>query len=128
MFPIHHVLKKYKNRFKKFKNLKIIKPLNYIDFNSLVLNSKAIYTDSGGISEETNFMQKKCFTFRKNTERPETILSGSNKLLEKNKKSILQSYKIINSRINNNFNLPKLWDGKTSSRIVKIIEKKFCNI
>ena len=128
VFPIHHVLRSYKNRFKKFNNLIIIKPLNYIDFNSLVLNSKAIFTDSGGISEETIFLQKKCFTFRKNTERPETILSGANKLLEINKKSILQSYKIINSKINNNFNLPKLWDGKTSRRIVKILEKKFCDI
>jgi UDP-N-acetylglucosamine 2-epimerase (non-hydrolysing) len=57
-------------------------PLGYLEFNYLVERSKAVITDSGGITEETTVMGVPCMTLRNNTERPETITLGTNELVE----------------------------------------------
>ena len=50
----------------------------------LVTNSKIVITDSGGIQEETTFLQIPCITVRENTERPITIEMGNNELIQLN--------------------------------------------
>ncbi|MCZ7383435.1 MAG: UDP-N-acetylglucosamine 2-epimerase, partial [Candidatus Methanoperedens sp.] len=44
-------------------------------------NSKLVYTDSGGIQEETTILGIPCLTLRENTERPITITEGTNTLV-----------------------------------------------
>ena len=51
----------------------MIEPLGYLEFNYLVERSKAVITDSGGITEETTVMGIPCMTLRNSTERPETV-------------------------------------------------------
>ncbi|HUN03221.1 MAG TPA: UDP-N-acetylglucosamine 2-epimerase [Niabella sp.] len=58
------------------KRLYPVEPLGYLEFNYLVKHSKAVITDSGGITEETTVMGISCMTLRNNTERPETITIG----------------------------------------------------
>ena len=55
--------------------------MGYLEFNYLVKSSKAVITDSGGITEETTVMGIPCITLRDNTERPETITIGTNELI-----------------------------------------------
>ncbi|MBG0859214.1 MAG: UDP-N-acetyl glucosamine 2-epimerase, partial [Bacteroidales bacterium] len=62
-------------------NLHLIEPLGYLEFNYLVEHSKAVITDSGGITEETTVMGIPCITLRNTTERPETISIGTNELI-----------------------------------------------
>ena len=50
----------------------------------LVTNSKIVITDSGGIQEETIFLQIPCITVRETTERPITIEMGNNELVQLN--------------------------------------------
>ena len=50
----------------------------------LVTNSKIVITDSGGIQEETTFLQIPCITVRETTERPITIEMGNNELVQLN--------------------------------------------
>ena len=91
--------------------------------SSLKENSIAVFTDSGGITEETTFMGIPCMTLRDNTERPETISIGTNQLLGADPSKYK---KIINDCFRNGWKkgkIPKLWDGKTGERIVKIFEK-----
>ena len=53
-----------------------------LDFMHLVYHSQIVITDSGGIQEETCFLQIPCLTVRENTERPITISMGSNELIK----------------------------------------------
>ena len=101
-------------------NLKLIDPLGYNDFMNLVFNSKFIITDSGGVQEETTFLQIPCLTLRPNTERPVTVTVGTNQLcrpeeLGEKVKSIMEG-RFKKGRI------PELWDGMTAVRIADFIE------
>ena len=126
VFPVHPRTNKILNS-KKFKkeylihNIIMTKPLSYMESQKLIKNAKFVITDSGGIQEETSFYNVPCLTFRKNTERPITILQGSNKLV--NIKNINKySNKILKGKSINK-NKIKFWDGKTAYRILREILK-----
>ncbi len=101
------------------KNLYLVEPMSYLEFNYLVEKAKAVITDSGGITEETTVMNIPCMTLRNNTERPETIELGTNELLGEDPKAIALAMGKLFSGNWKKGNVPKLWDGKTSQRIIK---------
>jgi UDP-N-acetylglucosamine 2-epimerase (non-hydrolysing) len=87
---------------------------------NLVFNSKFVLTDSGGIQEETTYLGIPCFTLRPNTERPITVTQGTNNLCNiQDVESIIDSLLKKNSRKGN---IPELWDGHTSERVLKSIK------
>lgn len=105
--------------------LHMVEPLGYLEFNYLVEKSKAVVTDSGGITEETTVMGIPCMTLRDNTERPETITEGTNELLGTDPKAIAPAFKKLFNGEWKTGSIPKLWDGKTAARIVdKILDFK----
>ncbi len=125
VFPIHprtvKMAKELNIKLNKIKNLKIIEPLSYIDLLSMENDSKCIITDSGGIQEESTFLNIPCFTIRDNTERPITIDVGSSILVGTKTKDIVSN---VIDCLNGNCkqgNIPELWDGNTSGRIIEII-------
>ena len=61
--------------------LRVVEPLGYLDFLSLVRGAAVVITDSGGIQEETTVLDVPCLTLRPNTERPITITAGTNRLV-----------------------------------------------
>jgi UDP-N-acetylglucosamine 2-epimerase (non-hydrolysing) len=98
-----------------------LEPLNYIRFMNLVFNCRLAITDSGGIQEETSYLGIPCLTLRENTERPITIMQGTNQLcgqgdLEEKVARVLSSPPPAPKKI-------ELWDGKTASRIVAHLKK-----
>ena len=104
-----------KNLVKKnYKNILFIEPLSYLNFMSMIYYSNCVLTDSGGIQEETTFLNKKCLTLRKNTERPITISEGTNSLVDFDYDLLLD--KIFNNSINSSVKIEK-WDGNASKRI-----------
>jgi UDP-N-acetylglucosamine 2-epimerase (non-hydrolysing) len=84
-----------------------------------------VLTDSGGIQEETTFVQKPCLTLRPNTERPSTIEVGSNTLLDFDIENIVKEVKSINNQTYKVGQIPELWDGKSTERILSILKKCF---
>jgi len=82
VFPVHPRTKKILNshNIKLPTNVMMIDPLGYTEFISLLNNSRLVLTDSGGVQEESIILKKPCITLRQTTERPETILMGSNRL------------------------------------------------
>ncbi len=122
LFPAHPRTKKLINtlKIKLNKRIKIIEPLNYINFLTLIKNSRLIITDSGGIQEESCVMKVPSITLRTSTERQETIMIGSNILSEYDSKNLLKNInKIFNKKIN--WKSP-YGNGKASSKIYKILK------
>lgn len=120
LFPVHPRTKMILNKIGfTHKRLIQLDPMGYLEFIYLVKNSKAVITDSGGITEEATLLKIPCLTLRNSTERPETISMGSNVLIGSNPEN-LEPY--IRTIIDGNWkesNVPPLWDGKTSERIVE---------
>ena len=52
-----------------------------MDCIDLMDSAKFVFTDSGGLQEESCILKTPCSTFRENTERPETVQVGSNRLV-----------------------------------------------
>jgi UDP-N-acetylglucosamine 2-epimerase (non-hydrolysing) len=65
------------DRLLQLKPLRLIEPLGYLDFLALMDQARLVFTDSGGIQEETTVLGVPCLTFRDSTERPITITEGT---------------------------------------------------
>lgn len=127
IFPVHPRTSNVISKFKiNYSNLYLIKPLSYLEFNYLVERSKAVITDSGGITEETTVLGVPCVTLRNNTERPETVTIGTNELIGTNPNSIAPALKILFDGNWKKGSIPELWDGQTGTRIVnKLLELSY---
>lgn len=101
-------------------NIRICDPLNYIEFMSLIVNSKMVITDSGGVQEETTYAGIPCLTVRENTERPVTISQGTNQLVHI--KDLAHTAMEEMSTQFKQRRIPDLWDGRTAKRIVSHLE------
>lgn len=119
IFPVHpRTAKILENLGVNHERLHLIEPQGYLEFNYLVSNSKAVITDSGGITEETTVLGIPCITLRDNTERPETVNIGTNELIGTNPKNIAPALKKLFAGNWKKGEIPKLWDGNTAKRIV----------
>ncbi len=119
IFPIHpRTGKIFTDLGIEAPNLHIVDPLGYMEFNYLVENAKAVITDSGGITEETTVMGVPCLTLRDNTERPETIETGTNMLVGTDPNNIKPALDILFTGDWKTGGIPELWDGQASKRIV----------
>lgn len=120
IFPAHPRTHKVLEQLSlEFKNLILLDPLPYLEFNYLVKYSKAVITDSGGITEETTVMGVPCITLRDNTERPETCIIGTNELIGTNPQNIKAAFDKLFKGDWKKGGIPELWDGNASKRIVK---------
>jgi len=129
VFPIHPRTRKslikfnLENELSK-PNIIITEPLGYLEFLNLIINSKFVLTDSGGIQEEASYLKIPILTLRNNTERPVTIEEGTNTLLGND---ILKLKEYLNEILSDTYKKGKeieMWDGKTSQRITNIIIDK----
>ena len=125
LFSIHPRTKNniVSNNIDLSENIVIMDSLPYLEFLNVMKNAKVIFTDSGGIQEESTVLKIPCYTLRENTERPITISQGTNRLISPNRESIINSFNNYRFNINSNYNLPEGWDGKASERIVKFLDK-----
>ncbi len=124
LFPMHP---RTQRNIKEFginpvfnKNFIVSEPLKYKEFIVLEKNAGFVLTDSGGIQEETTYFDVPCLTLRNNTERPVTILEGTNQLID-----VAAVEEKVESVLTGNWKrgkIPELWDGKTAKRIVKTLK------
>ena len=130
VFPIHP---RTRNKLKEFgmldqmmanENIIVTEALGYIEFIALMNQSKLILTDSGGIQEETTYLQIPCLTFRSSTERPVTVEVGTNILMSD--LNVNKTIQAVNEILLGNIKagkIPTLWDGCAAERIMEILEK-----
>jgi UDP-N-acetylglucosamine 2-epimerase (non-hydrolysing) len=127
VFSVHPRTMKNLKKFNLLSSLEentditLLNSLGYLDFIHLVKNARFVLTDSGGIQEETSYMNVPCLTVRENTERPVTIEVGTNSLVPLDVSVIEQEVqKIMNTSKVDPVSIP-LWDGNATGRIVDVI-------
>ncbi len=103
-------------------HLKIVDPLGYVDFLSLVRGAALVVTDSGGVQEETTMLGVPCLTVRPNTERPITVTHGTNRLVTPASLPAAASKALADGAATPSGELPPLWDGAAGPRIARVIE------
>ena len=96
--------------------LRIVEPLGYVAFLSLVAGARLVLTDSGGIQEETTILDVPCLTMRPNTERPITVSHGTNRLVAPDE-VVAAAREILAGPVRPTGPRPPLWDGHAGERI-----------
>ena len=104
--------------------LHTVEPLGYLDFIGLVVSSRGVVTDSGGIQEETTALGIPCLTMRANTERPVTVDIGSNLLIGDDHERLLAEVDNIVAGRYKQGRVPPLWDGQSARRIVDVLVRE----
>ncbi|MFI9840443.1 non-hydrolyzing UDP-N-acetylglucosamine 2-epimerase [Nonomuraea sp. NPDC051941] len=102
-------------------SVKVVDPLGYVDFLSLVRGAALVVTDSGGVQEETTVLGVPCLTVRPNTERPITITHGTNRLVTPTLLPAAAEKALADGAATPAGELPVLWDGQAGMRIARVI-------
>lgn len=124
IYPIHknpHVRNIANEELGNTDRVKLIEPLDVLDFHNFIKKSYIVLTDSGGIQEEAPHLGKPVLVMRNTTERPEGIDAGTLKLIGTNEDNI---YKELTALLNNQKEYTSMsraanpyGDGKASKRI-----------
>ena len=132
VYPIHKnpLVRQVANEvFKDDDKIKLIEPLDVVDFHNMMNKSYMILTDSGGVQEEAPSLGKPVLVLRNTTERPEGVAAGTLKLVGTDEEVIYNETKKLltdnleyqlMSKASNPYG-----DGLTSDRIVDAILKKY---
>jgi len=95
--------------------------LSYLEFLALWKDAAMVFTDSGGIQEETTILGVPCLTLRENTERPVTLTEGTNHLVGMDPDRLLAGYRTVRRQGPQHPRRPEKWDGNAAARIARII-------
>lgn len=131
IYPIHMnpiVRKIAKEVFGNHDRIRLIEPLDVLDFHNFLNQSYLILTDSGGIQEEAPSLGKPVLVLRDTTERPEGVKAGTLRLVGTDEENVYKNFKLL---IENQEEYKKMshasnpyGDGFASVRIADIIEEK----
>jgi UDP-N-acetylglucosamine 2-epimerase (non-hydrolysing) len=124
VFPMHPRTRQNAERFRlmeKLGDVRVLKPVSYLDMLGLMEAAWMVLTDSGGIQEETTALGVPCLTLRSSTERPVTIEHGTNTLAPRRERE--EILRLAEEGSTRRGRIPELWDGRTASRIVDVIQR-----
>jgi UDP-N-acetylglucosamine 2-epimerase (non-hydrolysing) len=123
IYPVHPRSRKMMRQFNfEPEGLKLIDPVDFLTFLQLESHARLIFTDSGGVQEESCVLGVPCVTLRDNTERPETIAVGANMLAGASPDEIIEYTNLMLNKENSWEN--PFGDGNAGKRIVEILEAK----
>ncbi len=111
-----------KHEIEEAANVTLLEPVPYVRFMSLVTTAKVVITDSGGLQEETTYLGIPCLTLRENTERPVTVLLGTNELIDAG--SLAKNLQSVLAGNWKKGKCPPLWDGHTADRAVESLKRR----
>lgn len=129
VYPIHlnPIIRKKAQKYFTTDNIKIIEPLDTVNFHNLMKKTHLILTDSGGIQEEAPSLGIPVLVLRDTTERPEGVEAGTLKLVGTNYDAIIDA---VNLLLKNEEEYAKMCgaknpygDGTTAKQIIEILSK-----
>jgi UDP-N-acetylglucosamine 2-epimerase (non-hydrolysing) len=127
IFPVHlnpTVSKIAKKLLHKYKNIFLVKPMQYEEFIYTLIKSSLVITDSGGIQEELSVLNKDALIIRENTERIEVKKLKNVKLVGNNEIDIVKyALKMLNKKKQKQKITYLFGDGHSSEKIIKILNK-----
>lgn len=135
IYPIHKnpIVREIADKYlAHYERIRLIEPLDVLDFHNFIKSSYMVLTDSGGIQEEAPALGKPVLVMRDTTERPEGVDAGTLKLVGTDKKRIYEeTCRLLNdrdvyaamSRASNPYG-----DGYASERIADVLMKHFVNM
>ncbi len=101
------------------RGLRVLPPLGYLDFLGLHAEAALMLTDSGGLQEEACCLRVPCVTLRDNTERPESVEVGANRLAGADPARIVDAARAMAARARDWPN--PFGDGRAGERIVDVL-------
>jgi UDP-N-acetylglucosamine 2-epimerase (non-hydrolysing) len=105
-------------------NLRLVDPLDYLDFVALEERAAVVVTDSGGVQEETSLLGTWCVTVRPTTERPITVTAGTNTVVGYDTARLREAVARALARPDCSPAHIPLWDGHAAERIADILLAK----
>ncbi len=126
IFPVHPRTRQRLEEFNLLPScggrLQVVEPVGYAEMLGLVDSAGLVLTDSGGLQEETTFLGIPCLTARPNTERPVTILEGTNELVRPERDAVLAAAVRKFGTTRDHCRI-EFWDGSAAARIVTAMEE-----
>ena len=124
VFPVHPRTKKNLQAFGLWEELetkiKVLPPVDYLDFLGLLMDAAKVVTDSGGVQKEAYFFGVPCITLRDETEWIETVEDGWNALVGTEPEDILDAIQHFNP---SGTKSKSFGDGHAAERIAQIVDK-----
>ncbi|MCY4732140.1 UDP-N-acetylglucosamine 2-epimerase (non-hydrolyzing) [Natronomonas gomsonensis] len=122
VYPIHPRAEKQVSEFgiDVPEEIQLVEPQDFLDFLVLEDRAEIVFTDSGGVQEETCILQTPCVTLRDNTERPETVEVGSNRIVGVQPDGIVEGVREMLA-VEPDWENP-FGDGKAGERILDALE------
>ncbi|MCI5050480.1 MAG: UDP-N-acetylglucosamine 2-epimerase (non-hydrolyzing) [Rickettsiales bacterium] len=128
LFPVHmnpKVQQTVHDVLQDKERIHLVPPLDYFEFINTMRNSYIILTDSGGIQEEAPSLRVPVLVMRNQTERPEAIEAGMNKLVGSNRKQIAEEAValLLSKELHRSMRVgtPPYGDGHSGERIANIM-------
>lgn len=121
VFPVHPRTRAGIDKLQPAPGIRLLEPVGYLEFLSLLADAAGVLTDSGGVQEESTFLRTPCFTLRDNTERPVTISAGTNRLLGLDPGAIDQILPALRAPRGLPAGPPDGWDGHAADRVAAVV-------
>lgn len=104
-------------------NILMMSPQGYLEMLGLMREARVVFTDSGGIQEETTALGVPCITLRESTERPITVEQGTNAVVGTDPARIRSVCEAVLQGEGKAGRQPQLWDGTSADRIAAVISE-----
>ncbi len=97
IYPIHlnPIVRQATDELGNYERIRMIEPLDVLDFHNFIARSYLVLTDSGGIQEEAPSLGKPVLVLRDTTERPEGIEAGTLRLVGTSEEAIYREFNIL---------------------------------
>jgi UDP-N-acetylglucosamine 2-epimerase (non-hydrolysing) len=120
LFPVHPRTRPLVDELGVAPGVRLLEPLGYLDFVGLEARAAVVLTDSGGVQEETTVLGVPCLTLRDTTERPITVEEGTNRVVGRDPRVIVQEVqRVLHEGVR--ARRPALWDGRAAARIAEVL-------
>ena len=101
--------------------IQVLKPLGFIDYNKMQIESKVVLSDSGTISEESSILKFSALNIRETHERPEAMEQAAVMMVGLKKDRILQGIKILETNFKKVNDVKDYLSDDVSDKVLKII-------